>query len=165
MKTHFSITALSAALLAAPLATLAKETRMTKKQMPPAVLAAVEKKYPDAKQTGYGKEVEDGKTAWEVKLEKGAQKLEVSLSADGKFLAEETVVSMKELPEAVTKALAASKYGKWKAVKAEKIVNGEDEQKVNYEIALSNGKQKAEVVFDSSGAIAKEETRGAGAKY
>ena len=33
------------------------------------------------------------------------------------------------------------------------IVTGEDEQKVDYEVVLTQGKQKAEVVFDSSGAI------------
>lgn len=157
---------LIAALLAAatPLAAFAKDTRLTKKQVPGAVLATVAKKYPDAKQTGFEKEVEEGKTAYEVKLEMGARRLEVSLSADGKILTEEAVVAMKDLPEAVTKGLAASPYGSWKAVKAEKIITGEDEQKPTWEIALSHGKEKAEAVFDASGAMVKDEKKGAGEK-
>lgn len=160
----YAIAGLAATLLTAPLAALAKDTALTRKQVPAAVLATVESRYPGAKQTGYQKEVEDGKTAYEVKLEKGKQRLEVSLTGDGKVISEESVVSLKELPEAVTRSLAAGKYRKWKAMKAEKITSGEDAQKVNYEVALSNGREKAEVVFDSSGAIAKEETKAAGEK-
>ena len=101
--------------------------------------------------------MKNGKTGYEIKLEQGSDKLEVSFSADGKILDEETTVAMNKVPEAVKKGLAASKYGKWKANKAEKVVSGEDAQNVRYEFALSHGRHRAEAVFDSSGKMVKEE--------
>ena len=153
MKTSI---ALLAAVLAAPLAARASEKALKKADVPAPVLETVARMYADAKQTGYQKEVEKGKTEYEVKLERGKEKMEVSLTADGKILNEESVVAFEDVPEAVRNAFAASKYGKWKVRKAEKIVEGEDAARVSYEIAAQYGRDFAEVVFDSAGKIVKE---------
>lgn len=159
MKTSI---ALLAAVLAAPLAASAGEKSLKKSDVPAPVLETVQKKYADAKQTGYQMEVENGKTEYEVKLERGKEKLEVSLTADGKIVSEEAVVAFEAVPENVRKAFSASKYGSWKVKKAEKVAEGEDGATVKYEIAAHHGKEAAEVVFDSAGKIVKEEHSKAG---
>ncbi len=137
-------------LLAAPLA-FAKDQKLSRAQVPAAVVSAVETKYASAKQLGWSKEVENGKTGYEAKLDNG---LEVTVSPQGKILSEESVIAFEQLPEPVRQGFAASKYGKWKVRKAEKIVEGE---KTSYEIAAHAGKAGAEVLFDAAGKMVKEE--------
>jgi len=64
------------------LAGLAGETSPTESQVPQPVLDTVHQKYPGAKVLGIEKKTEDGKTLFEVKLT-------VTVSGDGKVLAEE----------------------------------------------------------------------------
>ncbi|HEY4183340.1 MAG TPA: hypothetical protein VGM90_41235 [Kofleriaceae bacterium] len=65
----------------------------------------------------------------------------------------ETVVKLKDVPVAVTKAFAA-KYPKAKATKAEKIEKGTE---VSYELAWMDGKKKREATFKADGSFVEEE--------
>ena len=143
--------ALAFLALAVPLAAFAGDQKITKAEVPAKVVAALEAKYGSAKQLGWSKEVENGKIEFEAKLDNG---LEVTVSAEGKILSEESVLPFEQVPEPVKKAFAAGEYGKWKVRKAEKIVEGE---KTSYEIIASQGKAGVEVVFDAQGAVVKEE--------
>lgn len=145
------LTALTLLALLAPLAALAKDQKLSKAQVPAAVVAAVEAKYASAKQLGWSKEVENGKAEYEARLDSG---LEVTVSPEGAILSEESPVAFAQLPAKVKAGFAASKYGKWKVRKAEKIVEGE---KTSYEVAAAKGKAGAEVVFDAEGKLVKEE--------
>jgi hypothetical protein len=45
----------------------------------------------------------------------------------------------------------------WKLKKAEKVIEGEDSSKPSYEVEVTKGAEKAEVVFDPAGTVIKEE--------
>ena len=86
---------------------------------PPAVLAAVTKAYPDAKQDACKGEHEDGKDVFEIKIAKGdGSRAEVQLAADGTILETEEVVAA--MPDAVAKAFAA-KYPGATATRIERV--------------------------------------------
>jgi len=85
------------------------------------------------------------------------QMVEVSLTPEGKILSEESTIDPSALPDAVKKGLQASKYGSWKVKKAEKVIEGEDAGKPSYEVEVTKGAEKAEVVFDPAGTVIKEE--------
>jgi hypothetical protein len=152
-----SFAILSAVLLS--FAARAAEQKVKKSEVPAAVLASVQKKYPSAKLTGFEKDTAEGRTSYEVKVKNGKDRLEVSLDPEGKILTEESEISLSQVPETVKKALASSKYGSWKVQKTEKIVEGEDEQKLTYEFILAHGGESAEAVFDPQGKLIKEEAK------
>ena len=140
----------------------ADEKRVKESDVPAPVLAAVAKKYPTAKKTGFSKEVENKKTTFEINLTDGAKKIEVELTPDGKIVAEEQEIALEAVPAGVRKALAESaKYGKWTVKKAERVVNNENEAAPNFELLVVSGAKKAEVVFDKDGKLVKEEAKGA----
>jgi hypothetical protein len=143
-----------AALLSLPAALVASERAVQKRDVPAAVQEAVQKKYGSAKVTGFERDDEKGKTEYEAKLDNG---VEVSLTAEGKILSEESTIDPSALPDAVKKGLQASKYGSWKVQKAEKVIEGEDAGKPSYEVEVTKGAEKAEVVFDPAGTVIKEE--------
>jgi glucose/arabinose dehydrogenase len=140
----------------------ADEKRVKESEVPAPVLAAVAKKYPTAKKTGFSKEVENKKTIFEVVLADGAKKIEVECSPDGKILVEELEIALDAVPANVRKALSDSpKYGKWTVKKAERVVNNENDAAPNFELLVASGTKKAEVVFDKDGKLVKEEIKGA----
>ncbi len=152
--------ALSGLFLTGPLAARA-DTPVKSEKVPAEVKRAIDQKYAGAKQKGWETESENGKTVYEVKLVRGKEHLEVSVTPEGKIASEETEVAVATVPEPVKAALHASAYGKWKVRKAERILEGGDADKVSYELAIertsAKGRERAEVVFDPAGKMIKEE--------
>jgi hypothetical protein len=132
----------------------AQEKKITKKDLPPAVLAAFQKAYPKAEIKGVSEEKgKDGKMEYEVESVEGKTGRDVAYLADGKVIeVEETCV----LPDAVRKAID-QKYPKGKIEKAERIIKG---TKVEYEAVVEVGEKKSEVVLDAAGKILKAEKMG-----
>jgi hypothetical protein len=124
----------------------ADEEKISVEDLPAAVTKAVKKKFPEAKIRGAAKEVEDGKTTFEVELTDEGHAVDVALNAKGKILEIEKEIPASKLPAAVKQRLAA-KYPGAKIEKAEEITKGEA-GKVRYEVAL-----KAEVVFNAKGKV------------
>lgn len=140
----------------------ADEKRVKESEVPAPVLAAVAKKYPTAKKTGFSKEVENKQTVFEIDLTDGGKKLEVEVSPEGKILVEEQEIALEAVPANVRKALSDStKYGKWTVKKAERVVSNENEAAPSFELHIASGAKKAEVVFDKDGKLVKEEIKGA----
>jgi hypothetical protein len=124
------------------------ETRVTKKEVPAAVLAAFAKTYPKAAVKGYAKEIKDGKPVYEVESIEGATHRDVSFAPDGKLLVVEERMDMKDVPAVVQLALE-KKYPKATINLAEKVMEGTT---VAYEFHLTSAAGKeAEVKFDASG--------------
>jgi Putative beta-lactamase-inhibitor-like, PepSY-like len=112
--------------------------------LPAAVKKAINKKFRKAEIEKAVKEVEDGKTTYEVLLEIDDRPLEVAFTADGIILEIEKVIPFESAPAPVKKALAA-KYPTAKIEKVEAVTKGEDGPTV-YEIVIQE-----EVVLDSKG--------------
>jgi hypothetical protein len=127
----------------------AGDTKIEKKDVPAPVLKAFEQAYPKASVKGYGKEVENGATYYELETVEGSSKRDLLYAADGKVMEIEESVTMKELPEPVAKTYAKESSGAT-ASKIEKVTKG---KKVTYEFAM--GKGKSELVIDPSGKVLK----------
>ena len=130
----------------------ADEEKISAEKLPSAVKKAIKKKFPEAKIRGAAKEVEDGKTTYEVELTVEGRAVDVALNAEGKILEIEREVPAAKLPESVKKRLAA-KYPGARIEKAEELTKGESGP-VRYEVLI-----KAEVLFNAKGKVvqAKEE--------
>lgn len=148
----FNTLALAACLITGLSAQEAKEETLEPKDVPPSVVSAAAKAYPNAKIREWAKENEDGKTLYEASMVDGAKKRDVLFAADGTVVAVEEVIPMGEVPTAVKDAIKA-KYPKGVIHSTEKIMRGRD---VQYEIGLRNAAKK-EVVVAADGRIVKEE--------
>lgn len=141
-----------AALAPAPPAG-AKEETIKEADVPAPVLAAVKKRYPAARLLKFEKELENGKTCYEVELREGKKTLEVKLSSEGELQEEEELISLKELPEAVLKGFQASAYGKHKVKKVERVFEANKQAPTKYEVEVADKGKTLEVYFDPEGKL------------
>lgn len=124
----------------------AGEEKISADKLPAPVKKTVKKKFPEAKIRGAAKEVEGGKTTFEVELTVEGRSVDVAMNARGKILEIEKEIPVDKLPAAVRKELK-EKFPGAKIEKAEEITEGEDGP-VHYEVAI-----KAEVVLTARGKI------------
>ncbi len=156
MRHLFTASVTATALVALSLAAIASadEEKIPLDKLPKVVLDAVKAKFPDAELTGAEKDDENGKIQFEVALKHKGHKYEVIVTPEGKIVAIEKEIAIKDLPKAVTAALA-EKYPKATYKKAEEITKGE---KLSYEVLLVTAQNtQVEVVLDPSGKILEEE--------
>jgi uncharacterized membrane protein YkoI len=132
----------------------AKEEKVPLDKVPKAVLDTVKAKFEGAELVSAEKEKEDGKLVYEINLKHKGQKIEVTLTPEGKIVSIEKTIAIKDLPKAVADAVEA-KYPKAAIKTAEEVTQGD---KVNYEVNLVTAdKKKVEVLLDATGKILKEE--------
>src|SRR5262249_7605801 len=122
MRTWSWLTGMAVLGLVAALA--ADEEKIPLKKLPREVVAAVKKKFPDAKLRQAGKEKEGKEYVFEVAIDNKGQKIDVTLQTDGTIMEIEKTIPFKELPEAVVKSLKA-KYPKGSFKKAEEVTKGD----------------------------------------
>ena len=129
----------------------AGEEKISPDELPSAVRKAVKKKFPEAKIRGTAREVEGGKTTYEVEMTVEGRAVDVAMSAEGKILEVEKEIPVSRLPRAIAKKLAA-RYPGARIEKVEEITRGEDGP-AHYEVAI-----KAEVVFTAKGKVVRGAT-------
>ena len=127
------------------------EKKLSAKQLPAAVQSAFHKAYPAAKIKGASSEAENGKTVYEVESVDGKVNRDILYLDDGSVIEIEETVALNALPDEVSKALK-TETGKGKVQKAEKLTKGGT---IQYEFAITAGKEKREVVIDQTGKIVK----------
>jgi uncharacterized membrane protein YkoI len=138
----------------------ADEEKIALDQLPKAVVEGLKAKYPNAELVSAVKENEDGKTVYEVKIKNNGEKLEVTLSAEGKVLEEEKDGDKKEenkaekvapdkLPKAVADAIKA-RFPNGEITSAEKET---EDGKVVYDIELKMGGLKYEMDLYEDGTV------------
>ena len=134
----------------------AQEEKIALDKLPPRVLAAVKEKFKDAELISASKEVEGGKTLYEVQLKLKGQAMDVTATEDGTIIEVEKEITARDLPKAVTEALEA-KYPKATYRKVEEISK---EGKTLYEVLLDTADRKSwEVVLDPAGKIIETEDK------
>lgn len=145
-------------LLAMPLLATsvhAQEQSIKRKDVPKAILAAFEKTYSKAKIKGYAKEVDDGKTVFELESVEGSVNRDITYMADGSVVSIEESLPVSELPDVIRSA-AEKQYPNSKISLCEKVSKGTNMQ---YELVVTTGKQKYELVLNPDGTIAKAEKK------
>ena len=145
----FTISVCLSLILGLALALSAQEKKITKKDVPAAVVSAFEKAYPKAKVKGYSTETENGKKYFEVESTIGKMTLDVSYLADGTAAEIEEGVTAGSLPDAV-KATVKANFPKGTIAKAEKKTVG---TVVTYEMNITTGKKSVGVEIDPTGKI------------
>jgi hypothetical protein len=131
--------------------TLAGETSVKMKDLPPAVQKAVAEQTKGSQIKGLSKEVEKGKTMYEVETVLNGKARDLLLDATGALVSVEEPVAIEAIPAAARAAiekLAAG--GNIKSV--ESVTKG---QSVTYEAVIAKGSKKSEVAVGADGSIQK----------
>ena len=133
----------------------ADEKKITRKEVPAAVLTAFEKAFPKAKVVGYTQEMEEGKVAYEIESREGNMTRDVLYYADGTVIVVEETMSPADLPKPVQAAiLKISPAGKIEI--AEILKRGST---VQYEVLMKDGSKEFELIFDPAGNLVKREDK------
>jgi hypothetical protein len=131
------------------------EKKITRKDVPPVVLAAFEKAYPKAKILGYTEETEDGRIAFEIESVEGKVHRDVLYWPDGKLIVVEESFPVGEMPKAVQDAIKkASPTGVVEI--SEILIRGKT---VEYEVLIREGKKSFELLLHPAGKILKREDK------
>jgi hypothetical protein len=147
-----------ALLLGAVGASRAEDRKIAQSDVPRPVMERVKQKYPGAKLVAFELEVEDGEQSYEVTVRDGPRQIEVSCSPAGRVLAEEEQIALADIPAKVRHALSANaKYASWMLHKAERIILEEKAESPRFELQLSHGTARAELVFTQEGTLTKTE--------
>ena len=130
---------------------LAAETSVKMKDLPPAVQKTVAEQTKGAQIKGLSKEIEKGKTMYEVETVLNGKARDLLIDANGGLVSVEEPVAMDAIPAAAKAAiekLAAG--GKVKSV--ESVTKG---RVVSYEAVIVKGAKKSEVVVAADGSVEK----------
>jgi uncharacterized membrane protein YkoI len=129
----------------------AGETSVKMKDLPPAVQKAVQEQTKGAQIKGLSKEVEKGKTMYEVETILNGKSRDLMIDASGALVSVEEAVALDSIPTAAKAALAKlAVNGKIKSV--ESVTKGPT---VTYEAVIVKGVKKSEVVVGADGSIQK----------
>ena len=134
----------------------AGEKKISKKQIPAAVLATFKTNYPDATIKGQSVEIEKGKKYFEIESVDGKTNRDLLFTPDGKISEIEEGMDIGTLSAEMIGTVDKA-YPGGKLVKAEKVVRGTN---VTYELHVKVGKKTKEVALDSSGKILKAAKKG-----
>lgn len=128
------------------------------KNIPQVVLDAFKKAYPNAVIKGSGKEVEEGKTFFEIESVDGKVKRDLLYLPDGKVAEIEEKIPAKDLPASVIESVK-KESPKGKITTAERVTKDGAE---NYELIVKSGKSSMEIVLDKNGKVINKEIKGSG---
>ncbi|MGE5430022.1 MAG: PepSY-like domain-containing protein [Syntrophomonadaceae bacterium] len=127
-----------------------------KKNVPQVVLDSFKKAYPNAVIKGSGKEVEEGKTFYEIESVDGKVKRDLLYLPDGKVAEVEEKISNNDLPASVI-ASVKKESPKGKITTAERVTKDGTE---NYELIVKDGRNSMELVLDKNGKVITKEIKG-----
>jgi len=135
------------------------EKKITKDQVPKPVMAAFEKAYPKAVVKEYEQKTRGKEVFYAIEFVDGSVTREIKYKADGTVAGMEEEIAPKDLPEAVTKAIAA-KYAGATIKSAEKEIS---DGATTYEVTLDVKGKEQEVKFSDKGEVipkAEKHTKG-----
>jgi hypothetical protein len=127
----------------------AQETEVSRKDVPPAVLAAFDKAYASAKVLEWEKEIHAGKVYYEAETVDAKVSRNVMYSPDGTVAQIVEKIAMKDLPGSVAESLKRL-YPTATVKSAQKVIHADV---IEYGLALSAGNPK-KVIMAADGTIA-----------
>ena len=139
----------SIALLAG--AAIAAEKKVKMQDLPAPVLKTVQEQTKNAELKGLSKEVEDGKTMYEVETIANGKSRDMLVDPTGAIVEVEEQASLDSIPAPAKAAIEkAAKNGK--VLKVETVTKG---SAVSYEAVVSKNGKKSEVAVEADGTIKK----------
>ena len=129
--------------------TRASEKAVTMKDLPAAVRQTVERESQGATIRGLVKEVEGGKTVYEVEMKANGRGKDVTIAASGAVLEVEEEVALESLPDAARAAILKA-AGSGQITKIEKV---SARNRTAYEAHLRKGEKRSEVKVSADGRV------------
>ncbi len=133
--------------------TFAQDKKISKENVPQAVLNSFHKTYPKAVIKGMSTETEKGRTYFEIESIDGKINRDLLYTAAGNVAEIEETIPSSELPK-MSMQLIEQKFPGAKIEKAERNTSG---SKVTYELNVTSKKGKFEVVLNKEGKIIKSQ--------
>jgi uncharacterized membrane protein YkoI len=130
---------------------LLADTKIKMEDLPPAVQAAVKEQIKNATLVGLSKEVEKGKTMYEVETKVNGKARDLVLDAAGKVVSVEEEVDIATIPAAAKAAIEKKATG-GKIKKVETVTEG---SKVSYEAAIEKNGKSSEFAVNADGSVHK----------
>ena len=144
----------TAALLFVPVLAFAQEENVPVSKLPPAIVSAVNARFPNTKISSAARETEDGKTFFEVTIKLNGKNVDVTATQTGELTLIEREMAKKDLPAAVTKLVEAQyPKAKWNLVEDVSSVSASGTTLSYYEILLTDAKKEqweVQVALDGS---------------
>ncbi|MHB1423883.1 MAG: PepSY domain-containing protein [Gemmataceae bacterium] len=138
-----------------------KEEKVPLDKVPKPALKAVKDKFRDAELVSAQTEKENGKVVYEINLKHRGQKIEATVTSNGKIVSIEKTLAARDLPRPVAEAIN-SKYAKARFQRVEEVTEGD---KTSYKVAIVTAVEKPiEIVLEPNGKIVKEEKADKGEK-
>jgi uncharacterized membrane protein YkoI len=130
----------------------AEEEKIPLDKVPAVIMASVNERFPSAKLTSAEKENENGKVVFDIELKHDGRKYEMDIEADGTIIEIEKEIAAKDLPEAVTAAVA-NKYPQATIQEIMEVNKVKDKKETpdHYEVLLMTAdkkKREIEVALD-----------------
>jgi uncharacterized membrane protein YkoI len=156
----FGVSAVAALLMVAASARAEdKAEKIPLDKIPKAIKDAIDGRFPGADVSGVEKEKEDGKVVFDVELKHKGRKYEMDILEDGTIIEIEKEIALKDVPEAITKAVEG-KFPKAKIMEVMEVnkVKGKEETPIHYEVTIENADKKTqEVIVSLDGKSVKKE--------
>jgi hypothetical protein len=130
-----------------------EEKKITREDVPAAVLAAFTKAFPKAQIIGFTQEMEEGRVAYEVESTEGTIHRDVLYYADGTLIVIEESLPANKLPRAVKKAVQKESPG-GTILLAEKLIRGKT---IEYELHMKENGKEFELLIARDGKLLKRE--------
>jgi uncharacterized membrane protein YkoI len=125
----------------------AQETKIKFQDLPPAVQETAKAQSQGATVRGYSKEIEKGKTEYEVQLVVDGKKRDVSIDPNGKVIETEQEVAFDSVPEKAQDAIKHQAGG----AKIERVEQVKSDQATVYEAVVHQNGKKHEIRVLESG--------------
>jgi hypothetical protein len=139
---------LTASVLALTVSAVAKEKKIDRAALPPAVEKTVQAQSQDATIKGFTTEVENGKRVYEAEMMVNGHSRDIEIAPDGSLNEVEEEVAFDSIPANVQAALAA----KAKGAKITKVESLKKQDKlVAYEAATLKGTKRGEIQVGPNG--------------
>ena len=136
------------------LAAEGKEDEIPLDKVPKPVVAAVKKKFPEAKLQGAAKQTDDDHTFYEVLIKHKGHEIYVVCEPEGKIVEIDREITLKDLPKPVSEALK-KQFPKATIVSIEEVT---EDDEITYAVILKPQKKKTlHVLFDPKGKVLEEE--------
>jgi uncharacterized membrane protein YkoI len=119
----------------------AQETKLNFKDLPPAVQNAAKAQSQGATVSGYSKEIEKGKTEYEVQLVVDGKKRDVSIDPNGRVIETEQEVAFSSVPEKAQDAIKHEAGGS----RIERVEQVKSDEATVYEALVHQNGKKHEI--------------------
>ena len=144
--------AIAGFLLGATLLLADSDVKVKMQELPPAVQKAAQEQLGKGTLAGVSKEVEHGRTFYEIETKVDGHTRDVLLDKTGALVSVEEESDIATIPEAARTALR-KKAGAGKITKVEKVTAGSN---VSYEAAILRNGRKSEAAVNADGSPHKE---------